>query len=77
VYSNVFCFVRDVLTSEIESATPYAPSEAQKKQIQKHQAVFSLDFDTWKELIDVFNITESIIPHREEQEEETGRGWHG
>jgi hypothetical protein len=39
--------------------------------------VFSLDFDTWKELIEVFNITESIIPHREEQEEETGRGWHG
>ncbi|OQD73449.1 hypothetical protein PENDEC_c015G00559 [Penicillium decumbens] len=58
-------------------SVPYAPSEAQKKQIQKRQAVFSLDFDTWRELIKVFKISESIIPHREEQEEETGRTWHG
>ncbi|KAJ6107825.1 hypothetical protein N7523_009148 [Penicillium sp. IBT 18751x] len=57
-------------------AIPYAPSEAQRKKIQKHQAVFSLDFETWRELIDVFEIEDSIIPHREEQEEETGRGWH-
>ncbi|KAJ5573966.1 nuclear protein Qri2/Nse4 [Penicillium hispanicum] len=60
----------------LHSAVPYAPSEAQKKGIQKHQAVFSLDFDTWKQLIDVFRISKSIIPHREEQEE-TVRTWYG
>jgi len=72
-----FYVVRIVLTALIVPSVPYAPSEAQKKQIQKRQAVFSLDFDTWRELIKVFKISESIIPHREEQEEETGRTWHG
>ncbi|CAI7606047.1 unnamed protein product [Penicillium pancosmium] len=56
----------------LHSANPYQPSEAQQKGIQKHQAIFSLDFDTWREIIDVFDIKESIIPHREEIEEASG-----
>jgi non-structural maintenance of chromosomes element 4 len=63
-----------------EAARPYAPNEAQKKGIQKHQAVFSLDFDTWRDLVNTFNLTESIIPHREEEEQvrnEHRRGWYG
>ncbi|KAJ5104928.1 hypothetical protein NUU61_002275 [Penicillium alfredii] len=61
----------------LHASAPYAPSEAQKKGIQKHQAVFSLDFETWEQLIEVFEIEESIIPHREETMGETRRGWHG
>lgn len=59
-----------------DAAMPYAPSEAQKKGIQKHQAVFSLDFETWEQLVEEFGITKSIIPHREETYEDTSR-WYG
>lgn len=62
--------------NSIDSTTPYAPSEAQRKGIQKHQAIFSLDYDTWEQLKDVFNIKECIIPQREETEE-TSRAWYG
>ena len=36
---------------------------------QKHQAIFHLDFETWEDLITAFDINESIIPHREPDEE--------
>lgn len=64
----------------LQAAKPYSPLEAQRKGIQKHQAVFSLDFDTWRDIIETFNITESIIPHREEEEQlqnSRPRGWYG
>ncbi len=35
-----------------------------EKQMQKHQAIFHLDFETWEEIIETFDITESVIPHR-------------
>ncbi|CAI7603901.1 unnamed protein product [Penicillium glandicola] len=60
----------------LHAAAPFAPSEAQKKGVQKHQAVFSLDHDTWYEIIKVFNIKDSIIPHREEKQQETGTSWY-
>ncbi|KAH8701840.1 putative nuclear protein Qri2/Nse4 [Talaromyces proteolyticus] len=64
----------------LQSARPFAPSEAQAKGIQRHQAVFSLDFDMWNDMIAVFVIKESIIPHRNEEEEnprERPQGWYG
>ncbi|KAL2010306.1 hypothetical protein VTN00DRAFT_6113 [Thermoascus crustaceus] len=64
----------------LQAARPYAPNEAQRRGIQKHQSVFSLDFETWRDLIETFNITESIIPHREEEEQlqnSRPRGWYG
>ncbi|KAJ5512500.1 hypothetical protein N7463_002052 [Penicillium fimorum] len=68
------CSIRKLPT--LHAAAPFAPSEAQKKGVQKHQAVFSLDHETWEELIDVFNIKDSIIPHREEKQQETGTSWY-
>ena len=46
---------------------------------ERHQAVFHLDFDTWEDLIDAFNIKESIIPHRRTGEEVQlgATGWYG
>lgn len=63
---------------QTDSSKPYAPREAQEKGIQKHQAIFSLDFDTWNQLIDVFNLKDRscIIPHREELEQ-TNQAWYG
>ncbi|CAP94955.1 hypothetical protein NUH16_006886 [Penicillium rubens] len=65
---------RDLPT--LHAAAPFAPSEAQKKGVQKHQAVFSLDYETWYELIEVFKIEESIIPHRKEEEQVTSTSWY-
>ncbi|KAJ5381651.1 uncharacterized protein N7496_004079 [Penicillium cataractarum] len=64
-------------TPTLHSAEPYPPHEAQAKRIQKHQAIFSLDFETWADIIKEFNIDECIIPHREDTEEGTGQTWYG
>ncbi|KAJ5238867.1 nuclear protein [Penicillium chermesinum] len=58
----------------LHASQPFAPSEAQRQGIQKHQAVFSLDCDLWEELIQSYDIKDSIIPHREEKEE-TNATW--
>ncbi|KAF3480111.1 nuclear protein Qri2/Nse4 [Arthroderma uncinatum] len=57
---------------------PLAPSEAREQGIQKHQAVFGLDFNTWAQLIETFDIKDPLIPHRDDEAENhtsTGR-WH-
>ncbi|RYP41401.1 hypothetical protein DL767_001039 [Monosporascus sp. MG133] len=38
-----------------------------KHSAQKQQAVLSIDMQTWRDIIDAFDITESIIEHRKEQ----------
>ncbi|KKK11827.1 hypothetical protein AOCH_003738, partial [Aspergillus ochraceoroseus] len=60
----------------LHPSKPFAPREAQRRGVQKHQSVFSLDFDTWRELIEVYNIKDSIIPHREEEKDNTAQGWY-
>ncbi|KAF2875218.1 Nse4 C-terminal-domain-containing protein [Massariosphaeria phaeospora] len=44
---------------------PFSVQERREQQVQKHQAVFSLDWPTWKKLIEAFDIKTSLIPHRE------------
>ncbi|KAL8716399.1 MAG: hypothetical protein Q9220_000306 [cf. Caloplaca sp. 1 TL-2023] len=39
--------------------------DEQASGAQKHQAVFHLDFETWEDLVDAFEIKQSVIPHRE------------
>ncbi|KAI9793725.1 MAG: nuclear protein [Peltula sp. TS41687] len=56
-------------------------AEIKQQGIQKHQAVFHLDYKTWREIIDVFGVTgDPVIPDRASaNEEEEGRqvGEHG
>lgn len=56
-----------------------SPQEIQEKNISKHQAVFHLDYETWEEIIEVFDIKESIIPHRQSDEvaQVSASGWYG
>ncbi|CAG7957848.1 unnamed protein product [Penicillium olsonii] len=61
----------------LHATAPYAPLEAQKRGIQKHQAVFSLDYDTWDQVIELLNLKECVIPHREPTQEETSTSWYG
>ena len=58
--------------------SPHTLEQQREKKISKHQAVFSLDFGTWRDLIDAFDIHESMIPHREEQAATQlgSRGWY-
>lgn len=44
----------------------------------KHQAVIALDMTSWEELIDLYDITESMIPHRHEEEHSSvgTKGWY-
>ncbi|KAL2833552.1 Nse4 C-terminal-domain-containing protein [Aspergillus pseudoustus] len=60
----------------LHTSNPVAPSEAQRQGIVKRQSVFSLDFDTWHDLIEVYGIQGCIIPHRQEEQHDMGRGWY-
>ncbi|KAJ5735600.1 uncharacterized protein N7483_000725 [Penicillium malachiteum] len=52
------------------------PHEAQAMGMEKAQNIFSLDFESWQELIEAFGIDEPMIPHREERAEDTGTTWY-
>ncbi|QDS75090.1 hypothetical protein FKW77_006987 [Venturia effusa] len=45
----------------------------------RHQAIFSIDYETWQKLILAYNITESMIPHRDEENigVPNAHGWYG
>ncbi|KAF2015401.1 Nse4-domain-containing protein [Aaosphaeria arxii CBS 175.79] len=59
-------------------AQPYSVQEQRERKIEKHQAVFRIDWPTWKELIDAFDIKTSLIPHRVDEETNvTSGGWYG
>lgn len=59
-------------------AKPFTIEEHREQNVQKHQAVFSLDWGTWKKLIQAFSIQEPIIPHRVAEETNVSAGgWYG
>ncbi|RAO68749.1 uncharacterized protein BHQ10_004761 [Talaromyces amestolkiae] len=62
----------------IQPSTPYAPLEAQQRGIQKHQLIWSLNFEIWQQLVETFDIKESIIPHRNDEEfqRQNQHGWY-
>ena len=53
--------------------------QIQDENISKHQAVFHLDYETWADIIEAFEIRESIIPHRQSDEvaQLSASGWYG
>jgi hypothetical protein len=57
-------------------AAPRGVSEQRDQGAQKHQAVFSIDHPTWLMFIDAYGITKSLIPHREQEEENGGAKWY-
>mgnify|MGYP000867385929 CR=1 FL=1 len=46
------------------SSKPHTVAQQREKNQMRHQAVFSIDYSTWQRLIQAFNITEPLIPHR-------------
>ncbi|KZT43484.1 hypothetical protein SISSUDRAFT_1057496 [Sistotremastrum suecicum HHB10207 ss-3] len=54
------------------------PTEDDYKQdLRKRQLVFELDMATWTRAIEVFNITEPMIPTRPESKQRFGNKWYG
>ncbi|KAK5454440.1 hypothetical protein LTS15_006440 [Exophiala xenobiotica] len=47
-------------------------SVAERQETKRNQAVFTLDFDVWEDIIKVFDIKKSIIPHRREETYDDG-----
>ena len=63
----------------LQAAEPKSLQERQK--LPRNQAVFTLDFDMWRDIIESCGITESVIPHADERDYDDGttrdEGWHG
>jgi hypothetical protein len=57
---------------------PAVSGNANGHEKAKHQAVLALDMETWEQLIDLFDIKEPMIRHREEEElSNVGKkGWY-
>jgi hypothetical protein len=52
-------------------------SEQRENNVQKNQAVLSIDYTTWKMFIEAFDITEPLIPHRAQEEANVAPGgWY-
>ncbi|KAI9822990.1 MAG: nuclear protein [Phylliscum demangeonii] len=65
----------------LHATQPRKISEIKEQGIQKHQAVFSLDWKTWRDLIDAFDITRPLIPDRSIANAQEGaavgaKGWY-
>jgi hypothetical protein len=49
------------------------------KDTAKHQAIFSIDYGTWQDLIQAYNITNPMIEHRDDGQAAPAmgaRGWY-
>ncbi|KAH3907943.1 hypothetical protein HBH56_183190 [Parastagonospora nodorum] len=58
-------------------AKAHEMSDAREANIQKNQAVLSIDYTTWKMFIQAFDIKEPLIPHRENEEANVAPGgWY-
>ncbi|KAF2993520.1 nuclear protein [Curvularia kusanoi] len=57
-------------------AAPRGVSEQRDQGAQKHQAVFSIDYPTWQMFIDAYDIRESLIPHRTQEQDNGGAKWY-
>jgi|TARA_R110002003_G_scaffold149_5_gene13527 hypothetical protein len=58
-------------------AQPHDIAEQRENNVQKNQAVLSIDYHTWQMFINAFDIKEPLIPHREEEETDVAPGgWY-
>ncbi|KAM0280640.1 hypothetical protein ACHAQH_003947 [Verticillium albo-atrum] len=67
--------------NELPSLSPIDSSGAEgvaKTGAMKHQAIFSMDMKTWRDIIDTFHITTPMIEHRKEKAQQGpgARGWY-
>ncbi|KAI9760565.1 MAG: nuclear protein [Candelina submexicana] len=63
----------------LHSSVARNAAEIKEQNVQKYQAVFKIEEWMWEELIDAFDITESMIPDRKSAEsaQVSATGWYG
>lgn len=75
------CFLPCLPDLLLTLPVPEEPRNLQQQRelhVEKHQAIFSLDWPTWKTLIKAFDIKVPLIPHRVPDETNvTAGGWYG
>ena len=62
-----------------DALNPRSAAQIRAEDVQKQQAILSLDYATWRALIDAYGITKSMIPDRQESENGcavAARGWY-
>ncbi|MCJ1383608.1 nuclear protein [Xylographa soralifera] len=52
----------------LHATSPRSKEQIHDENISKHQAVFHLDYETWEDIIEIFDIQSCIIPHRSSDE---------
>ncbi|KAK3991184.1 Non-structural maintenance of chromosomes element 4 A [Cladorrhinum sp. PSN332] len=60
-------FDSDGLPSVAPTLNDEIPPGTQVKVKPRHQAIMSMDMSTWRDIINVFDIKEPMIPHRQEE----------
>jgi len=66
------------LTNRFVDFPEVSGSKGKGHETARHQAVLAIDMDYWEQLIDVFDIKEPMIRHREEEEAYNvgKKGWY-
>jgi hypothetical protein len=67
------------ILANLRKGTDKPDSTAQHERgASRRQAIMKIDFPTWKKLITAFEITEPLIPHRDEEviTQVGGTGWY-
>ena len=68
------------MEAQIASGAPLSAPDGSARTGERRQAVFSLDYDTWQDLIEVLGIVEPLISDRTAQEQAVtqvaAHGWY-
>ena len=81
-YSDLlFLFLSEARANELlDFVSEEFRDDPQRAKGTRHQAIFGLDFQTWQDLVSVFNITDPMIPDRSQAYAESERlnanGWY-
>jgi len=67
----------DIGDAVIFASDPPGDEERQEGDLEARQIVLEMDMKTWKDAIKAYNITESVIPHRNYQERVRGKWYAG
>jgi len=86
VSTSSLCYRRKALIQKVDPAETaeqrkerYRAEGIEPEPLERHQAVFHLDFETWEDLIDALDLKKSIIPNRlsENVPQVSASGWYG
>ncbi|RMX90552.1 hypothetical protein D0869_00073 [Hortaea werneckii] len=67
-------FADEGRTPSLLPTRPSSLAEQRVKGTEKHQAVLALDYAVWRQLIDLYEIREPLIPHRREEGDAPNEG---